>query len=462
MSDSRTRQATQRPSRRTFLKTSTTVSAAVLAGGLTIGRGAHAAGDDLLRVGLIGCGGRGTGAAGNALGADKHCKLVAMADMFADRLEGSLSALRKREPERVAVDQDHCFVGFDAYEKLLQSGVDVVILATPPHFRPMHLKACVEAGKHIFCEKPVAVDAPGVRSVLATSEEAARKGLALVSGLCWRYHKAMRETMKRVMDGAIGEVVAMQETYNTGILWERPRQPEWTEMEFQLRNWYYFTWLSGDHNVEQHIHSLDKATWLMHDEPPVKAWGLGGRQVRTEAKFGNIYDHHAVVYEYANGMPLYSYCRQMAGCWNETSDLLIGTKGRCHLLRPRADAATTKKSSDSKSSPQRKWPYQIEGENPWRYEGPDCDMYHEEHVAMFDSIRAGQPINNGLYMARSTMLAILGRMATYTGQAITWEKAINSSQLLSPATYAMDAEPPILPDQDGRYPIAMPGVTKIV
>jgi myo-inositol 2-dehydrogenase / D-chiro-inositol 1-dehydrogenase len=439
MKSLRTRPNSLRPSRRDFLKTSTTVAAGVLAGGLSIARGAHAAGDDTLRVGLIGCGGRGTGAAGNALEADKNCKLVAMADMFPDRLEGSLNSLRKKEPERVAVDADHCFVGFDAWQKLLDSGVDVVLLATPPHFRPLQLKACVDAGKHIFCEKPVAVDAPGVRSVLATSEEAAKKGLSLVSGLCWRYHTGVRETMKRVMDGAIGQIVAMQETYNTGTLWKRPRQPEWTEMEFQLRNWYYFTWLSGDHNVEQHIHSLDKPAWAMHDEPPVRAWGLGGRQVRVDPQFGNIYDHHAVVYEYANGVPMYSYCRQIAGCWSETSDNFIGTKGRANILK-----------------------HEIEGENPWKYDGPKCNMYVAEHQELFQAIRSGKPINNGLYMARSTMLAILGRMATYSGQAVTWEKAINSTELLSPKSYAMNAEPPILPDQDGKYPIAMPGVTKIV
>ena len=234
--------------------------------------------------------------------------------------------------DRVAVDAEHCFVGFDAYQKLIDSGVDVVLLATSPHFRPIHLKACVDAGKHVFCEKPVAVDGPGVRSVLATCEEAAAKKLNVVSGLCWRYDYGVRETMKRVLDGAIGDIVAIRETYNTGTLWQRPRQPSWTEMEYQMRNWYYFTWLSGDHNTEQHVHSLDKAAWAMHDEPPLRAWGLGGRQVRTEAIYGDIFDHHAVCYEYANGVQVYSYCRQMAGCSSDVSDLFLGTQGRADIL----------------------------------------------------------------------------------------------------------------------------------
>jgi len=429
-------------SRRSFLKRSAVFSAAAGLPALSAARAAHAAGSDVLKVGLIGCGGRGTGAAMNALNADPGARLTAMADAFADRLEGSLRSLRNRGGERVTVDADHCFTGFDAYRRLLESDVDVVILATPPHFRPQHLKACVEAGKHIFCEKPVAVDAPGVRSVLASSEEAAGKGLSLVSGLCWRYHPGVRETMQRVLEGAIGRIVAVRVTYNTGTLWHRGRQPDWTEMQFQMRNWYYFTWLSGDHNVEQHVHSLDKALWAMGDQPPAMAWGLGGRQVRTEPKYGTIYDHHAVMYEYEDGTPVFSYCRQMRGCYNEVTDTFIGTKGRCFMNAPRI--------------------LRIEGENPWSYEGPGGNMYDLEHVALFRSIREGRPINNGRYMAYSTMLAILGRMVTYTGQRITWEQAINSQEDLSPASYAWDAQPPVLPDENGRYPVAVPGQTKFI
>ena len=428
------------PSRRDFLKTTSAVAAAVL-GGLAAPRSVHAAGSDVLRVGLIGCGGRGTGAALNALGADANCKLVAMADAFEDRLKSSLGQIKANQlkvnrPEQVAVDRERCFVGFDAADKLLASGVNVVILTEPPHFRPQHLKAAVAAGKHVFFEKPVAVNAPGVRSVLATAEEAKKKGLNLVCGLCWRYDPGVRETMKRVLNGAIGKVLTMQETYLTGTLWERPRQPSWTEMVYQLRNWYYFAWLSGDFNNEQHVHSLNKASWAMGDAPPVRAWGLGGRQVRTDPKFGDIFDHHAVVYEYANGATLYSFCRQMAGCYGDVSDIFVGERGKANILQHR-----------------------IEGANPWRYRGPNANMYDVEHAALFAAIRSGKTINNGVYGARSTMLAILGRMVNYTGQALTWEQAINSRQLLAPARYAMDATPPTLPGSDGRYPVAVPGVT---
>jgi myo-inositol 2-dehydrogenase / D-chiro-inositol 1-dehydrogenase len=303
----------------------------------------------------------------------------------------------------------------------------------------MHLKACVDAGKHVFCEKPVAVDAPGVKSILATCQEAARKNLNIVSGLCWRYDYGVRETMKRVLDGAIGEITAIQETYNTSLIDHRPRNQNWTEMEYQLRNWYFFTWLSGDHNVEQHVHSLDKAMWATKEEPPKRAWGLGGRQVRTDPKFGDIFDHHAVCYEYSSGLRVYSYCRQMAGCFNETSDIFFGTKGRADVLRHR-----------------------IEGENPWHYTGPKPNMYDVEHRELFAAIRSGKPINNGLYMAQSTMMGILGRMATHSGQVIAWDEAIRSQRRLAPERYALDAVPPTVPDKDGKYPVDIPGITKCV
>lgn len=431
-------QASGRPSRRDFLKTSTTAAVGAMAGGLATGRGAHAAGDDTLKVGLIGCGGRGSGAVGNALNADRGCVLTALADAFEDRVQQRRKSLKAALGDRVAVDDDHCFVGFDAYQKLIDSDVDVVLLCATPHFRPRHLKACIEAGKHVFCEKPVAVDAPGIRSVLASVEQAEKKSLCLVSGLCWRYHYGVRETMKRVLDGAIGEIRAIQETYLTGGLWTRPRQPDQTEMQYQMRNWYNFTWLSGDHNVEQHVHSLDKGSWAMGDKPPLRAWGLGGRQARgRDPQYGTIFDHHAVVYEYPDGVKVSAFCRQQAGCYDDTSDQFIGTKGRADILKHR-----------------------IEGENPWQFRGDGGGMYDIEHQELFAAIRSGKPVNNGHYMATSTMLAILGRMVTYTGQTITWEQAINSTQDLSPASYAWDADPPTLPDENGQYEVAVPGVTK--
>ena len=428
--------------RREFLKLSAVAAAGAAAGSLTLARSAHAAGSDVLRIGLIGCGGRGGGAAADALGADANTRLVAMADAFGDRLQSTLGGLKRRFNDRVAVDAQHCFAGFDAYQKLIDCGVDVVLLATSPHFRPIHLKACVDAGKHVFCEKPVAVDGPGVLSVLATCEEAAAKKLNVVSGLCWRYDYGVRETMKRVLDGAIGRLVAIRETYNTGTLWQHPRQPDWTEMEYQMRNWYYFTWLSGDHNCEQHVHSLDKAAWALHDEPPVQAWGLGGRQVRTQAIYGDIFDHHAVCYEYANGVQVYSYCRQMAGCSGDTSDIFLGSQGRADILANKI--------------------YDAKGKVVWHYQGPKPSMYDVEHQELFAAIRSGKVINNGVYMARSTMLAVLGRMATHSGQTVTWEQEIRSGIKLAPERYAMDATPPIVPDKEGKYPVSVPGVTKVV
>jgi len=429
-------------SRRQFLQRSAVAVGAGLAAREAIARAAHATGGETLKVGLVGCGGRGRGAAVQALTADPNARLVALADAFADHVERSVEILKKAEvADRVAVDADHRFAGFDAYKKLIQSGVDVVLLAAPPHFRPSHLKACVDAGKHVFAEKPVAVDAPGIRAVLATCAEAKKKGLSIVSGLMFRYEIAKQELMKRIHDGAIGDVVAIQTTYNCGPPWFRnkDRQAEWTEMEYQMRNWYPFTWLSGDHNVEQHVHSLDKSAWALCDRTPLRAWGTGGRQLRSEPAIGNIFDHHCVTYEFDDGVRVYSHCRRQAGCSNDVSDHILGTKGRCDVMKHR-----------------------IEGETNWEYEGPNPNKYVAEHEALFASIHAGRPINNGQYMAQSTMWAILGRMATYTGKTITWEKAMGSKEDLTPERYAWDATPPILPDENGQYPIAMPGVTKFV
>jgi myo-inositol 2-dehydrogenase / D-chiro-inositol 1-dehydrogenase len=424
-----------RPSRRGFLKNSAaTLAGATLAASADLVANVHAGGSDLLKVGLIGCGGRGTGAATQALNADPNVRLIAMGDAFADHLEESLRTLKKEETiaGKVDVKPDHCFVGFDAYRQVLATPIDVVILATPPHFRPAHLKAAVDAGKHVFCEKPVAVDAPGVRSVLATCEEARAKRLSLVSGLCFRYEHAKRETMTRVHDGAIGDIVALQTSYNMGYLWVRDRQPGWSDMEWQLRNWLYFTWLSGDHIVEQHIHSLDKMAWAMKDEYPIKATGMGGRQVRVEPKWGNIFDHHSVVFEYASGPKLFSCCRQQNGTAHDISDHIFGTKGTCHVMT-----------------------HQITGEHPWSmHQDPRDDMYQNEHDELFASIRSGKPINNGDYMTRSTLMAIMGRMATYTGQVVTWEKALNSKQDLTPPHYEFGSLP--------VAPVARPGITKFV
>jgi predicted dehydrogenase len=359
-----------------------------------------------------------------------------MADVFKDHLDFTREHLQRLGSDKVDVKDDFCFVGFDAYEKLLGlKEVDLVILTAPPGFRPLHLQAAVAAGKHIFAEKPVAVDAPGVRAVLKACEEARRKSLAVVSGLCWRYDNGMRETFARIHDGMVGDVVTLQCTYNTGGLWMVPRQPAWSDMEWQLRNWLYFTWLSGDHNVEQHIHSLDKMAWAMKDHYPVRATGIGGRQVRTAPEYGHIFDHHYVVYEYANGVKLFSCCRQQNGCANDVTDHIMGTQGTCDVMK-----------------------YTIKGQHRWRYSpspgAKDDGMYQNEHNELIASIRAGRPINNGDYMTKSTLMAIMGRMATYTGQMITWERALNSHEDLSPARYEFGSLP--------TPPVARPGITKFV
>lgn len=422
------------PNRRSFLQTSTAVVAGgALAASLAGHRMVHAAENEVLKVGLVGCGGRGRGAAQDAMSADPYARLVALADAFPDQLTRAREGLSKQLGDRYSVDDDHAFSGLDAYKKLIQSGVDVVLLCSPPFFRPTHLKAAIEAGKHVFCEKPVAVDAPGVRSVLQTAELARQKNLSIVSGLCWRYETGVRETISRIQDGAIGDILAIQENYLTGTLWQRVRQPEWTEMENQIRNWLYYTWLSGDHIVEQHIHSLDKALWLMNDEPPKSCFGLGGRQVRIEPEWGNIYDHFAVCYEWANGVKTFAFTRQMADCATDVDDYVLGTKGRAHVLgsgnRPRI----------------------VSPAGNWDYQGPNR-MYQIEHEELFAAIRRGVPINNSQYMSYSTLMAIMGREACYTGEVIQWDALMNSQTDLTPPGFAQGmVETP---------PVAMPGRTK--
>lgn len=421
-------------SRREFLTAS---AAAAVAGpfvaGAALAQGQAVSPGETLRVGLVGCGGRGTGAAAQALAADSNVKLVAMGDAFKERLELSLETLKKQQDiaAKIEVPEEKRFVGFDAYKEVIARS-DVVLLATPPHFRPIHIKAAIDANKHVFAEKPVAVDAQGVRAVLAACEEARKKKLSVVSGLALRYSNAYRETIKRIHDGAIGEIRALQANDFRGPIWVKPRQPGWTDMQYHMHNWYYFTWLSGDFNVEQHIHMLDVCAWLMKDEYPVSAMGLGGRQVRTGAEYGNIYDHHSVIYEYASGAKLHAYCRQYAGGVNDISVQVAGSKGTA-AINQRVMEITT----DTK----------------WRYDGEKNNQSQTEHDELFASIRDGKPINNGDYMSKTTLMAIMGRMATYTGQKITWEQAMNSKDNLSPDRYDWDGKPP-------KSEVAIPGVTK--
>jgi predicted dehydrogenase len=411
-----------------------TVAGATTAATLTNLPFVHGDNDDTIRIGLIGCGGRGTGAAAQALNADRNIKLVAMGDAFQDRLTSSLAGLRRDNAiaSKIDVPAEKQFVGFDAFQQVINSGVDAVLLCTPPHFRPAHYEAAVRARKHVFVEKPVAVDGPGIRKVMATNEEARRQRLCVVSGLCYRYDNGKREFMRRIHDGAVGDIVAIQVNYNTSTLWHRAREASWSDMEWQLRNWLYFTWLSGDYNVEQHVHSLDKMAWALRDEYPTSCVGLGGRQVRTGPEFGHIFDHMACVYEYASGVKGYSFCRQQANCANETRDYVMGTRGKGEAMR-----------------------HQITGPNAWQYPAAqvrrDPDMYQSEHNEFFAAIRSGNLIHNGDYMAKSTLMGIMGRMACYTGKAITWQQALNSREDLSPARYEWGPMP--VP------PVAKPGIT---
>ncbi len=401
-----------------------------------IARAAYAGGADSIRVGLIGCGSRGCGAAVNALQASPTAEVVALADVFDHRLEGGLAQMSKEEhgvAGRVKVEKDRCYTGFDAYTRLLEGGdVDMVILATPPHFRPGHFEAAVRAGKHVFMEKPVAVDGPGIRRVLAAGEEADRKGLCVVAGTQRRHEKCYLEAMSRLQGGAIGKIVSAQCYWNQGGLWVVEQDPAWSDMEWQLRNWLYFTWLSGDHIVEQHVHNLDVCNWALGGHP-VKCMGTGGRQVRTEPKYGHIFDHFAIEYEYPDGVTMTSMCRQISGCADRVEERLRGTDGRMVTSSGRAAIA---------------------GGEAWQFEGENPSPYGQEHHDLAAAIASGQRINEARNVAEATLTAIMGRMSAYTGKEVTWEQALNSTEDLSPPSYEFGPLP--VP------PVAMPGRTPLV
>ncbi len=420
--------------RRDFLKSSALVAGATALGQFTIERSAHAAGSDVIRIGLIGCGHRGTAAAINAMNAGKGIRLVALADVFEERLNDCRNRLQKSRPDQIEMKDDRCFVGFDAYEKLIASGVEVVLITPASHFIPLMLKAAIEAGKHVFCEKPHGLDMPGVQMCREAAGEAEKKKLSLVSGLCWRYSPPVRETMERVHDGMIGEIVAIQENFLTVPYYVRERRPDHSEMQHQLWNWYHFNWLSGDQTAQQLIHSLDKASWALGDKPPKKIWGMGGRQTCIAPKFGDQFDHQAVVVEYGNGVRVYGFTRDQQECFNNVSDTIFGTKGRCDLLS-----------------------FTITGEKNWRFEGDREDMYDVEHRQLFEAIRSGKPINNGHYMCLSSQLAVAAQMACYSGSVLGWEDAIQSKRSFALPRYGWDIEPPVRPGPDGRYPSAMQG-----
>jgi predicted dehydrogenase len=431
-----------RSTRRIFLfKAATTTAAVSAASQLDIADNAYAGAGDSLKIGLVGCGGRGTGAAEQALTADRGNALVAMGDAFGDQIEASYSTLKGSGAsgvgERVDVPPSRRFVGFDAYKQVIDE-CDVVLLATPPGFRPIHFSYAVEKGKHAFVEKPMAVDGPGLRMFMEAAKKSKAKNLSAVNGFCWRYYAPRRELMARVHGGEIGPVVAIETTYNSQGVWEprRTREQCKSEMEYQMRNWYYYSWLSGDHIVEQAVHGLDSMAWAMNDVPPDRCWGVGGRQVRTEPKYGNIYDHFSIVYEYPDDIRGYHQCRHWANTAARTADFVQGTKGRADLFAK---------------------PYpKITGANKWRYRptdnAPPLDMYQAEHNEMFAALRDGKPINNADKAASSTLLALMGRMAAYTGEVITAQQALESRESLVPSTFQWGDAP--------RKPVPIPGVTR--
>ena len=416
--------------RRDFCKTAAAASIAAAIPGV----GVFAQGSDKFRVGVIGCGGRGTGAAIDCLNADPAVEIVALGDLVPDRVESSLKALTGKFPTRVNVPANRRFVGFDNYLGVCSCPeVNLIVTAAPPGFRPIHLKAAIEAGKHVFMEKPVAVDPVGVRSVITTSELATAKGLAIVAGTQRRHQQLYLELMKRVHDGQIGDIVAAQCYWNQADLWVKQREPNMTEIEWQCRNWLYFTWTSGDHIVEQHVHNIDVANWAM-GVMPKNVMGMGGRQVRVAPQYGNIFDHFFVEFEYPNGVRVTSSCRQIKGCNDRVEERIVGTKGVAW----------------STSSATR-----ITGATPWTFEGEETNPYVQEHIDMIASIRKGAPLNEGRQIAESTLCAIMGRMSAYTGRALSWEWAMNTSKLdLSPKAYVLGPNP--------VDAVAVPGTTPLV
>ncbi|MEQ2009671.1 MAG: Gfo/Idh/MocA family oxidoreductase [Limisphaerales bacterium] len=448
--------ATAPVTRRSFFSTSTKFAAGAAAlSALPVERFVHGASPgDTIKVALIGMGGRGSGAANQALSTGEGVKLVAVADVHKDRMESSLSNLAKQHKDKVQVKDEHRFMGFDAYKKAIAQA-DLVILATPPGFRPMQFEEAVRQGKHVFMEKPVCVDVAGYKKVIAAAAEAKKKNLKVGVGLQRHHQLGYIETMKRIHDGQIGEVVATRAYWNGNTPWVNKRADleakygKLTELEYQMRNWYYFVWLCGDHICEQHIHNLDVINWVKRGHP-VRARGNGGCETRKGPDYGEIFDHHVVEFTYEDGSVCYSQCRHQQGCWNEVAEYAIGTKGKASMTDGR---------------------WSFTGENAWRFTGNQPrERYQQEHDDLFDAIRNDKPYNEAEYGANSSMTSVLGRMATYSGKDISWEEALNSEVSDTmvkridqvPWAEAIKLTPNSVPGPDGMYPIAIPGKTDVL
>jgi myo-inositol 2-dehydrogenase/D-chiro-inositol 1-dehydrogenase len=404
----------------------------------------HAGERNELKVGLIGCGSRGRGAAQDTLNADSNCKIYAVADAFMPNAQGAVEGLKTAFEDRVDVG-DRVFAGLDAYKNVVDC-CDVVLLCEPPAFRHLSLAYAVEQGKHIFGEKPAGVDSAAIRSVLESSKLASEKGLTFVSGLCWRYDLNVKEIMDRIVGGEIGDITSARLTYMVGKLWTRPRQEGDTEMMAQIRNWYNYAWLSGDFNVEQHVHTLDKGLWAMSDAAPASCYGLGARMARVDQpEYGDIYDSMASVFEYPNGTTLYSYCRQQDGCWGENQAYFAGSKGFASV-----------------GLWGRSYITDVDGKIIYEQTRVPSNMYTLEHIAMYKSIRGEvDTINNGEYMAKSTLMGIMSREACYTGKKITWDEALNSEKSYAPSEYTENGIPWNVPDEQGRIKIHVPGMGQV-
>jgi len=437
---SATRSDSEGASRRDFLKTSAIAASGAALANLAAPIGAYAQGADTIKIGMIGAGGRCAGAAMDAMTVDPGVKLVAVCDMFLDRARGKRDHLKNQKPDQVDVPDDRLFDGFDGYKEVLKH-VDAVCIANAAKFHPLHAKAAIEAGKHVFVEKPHGIDPYGIKMLEDALKLAAQKKLCVVSGLQSRYDLGFQETMKRIHDGAIGDIVAIEENFLRPPYGVYSRRKGQTELQYQVSNQYHFTWLSGDDVPQSLVHNIDRSLWAMKEVPPATCHGLGGRSSMTHEDYGNVFDHHSVVYVYPNGVRIYAFCRTTTGCYNETSSLIFGTKGRCNLFQ-----------------------CAIEGENKWRYSGPRPPSTHEEHRALFTAIRKGEPISSGYHMARSTLVTIMGQISCYTGAEVKWDDILKSDFFFppKPEDCKNDMEPPTKPGPTGSYPVYIPGQTKLL
>jgi len=425
--------------RRDFLKTSAVAASAAAVGTLDLSRSAHAAGSDIIKVGMIGCGGRNSGAAAQALTADPGARLVAMCDIFRDRVENKLGEIKAAKGTQVTVDDDHKFTGFDGYKDVIESS-DMVCIANAAKFHPFHAMAAIQAGKHVFVEKPHGVDPRSVKLMQQACDLAKEKKLCIVSGLQSRFHTGYIETVKRIQDGAIGDIVTIEENFLRAPYVVTERKPEYNELDWQCSTQYHFRWLSGDDVSQSLVHNLDRSSWVLGNAVPVKCHGLAGRSTMVEPLYGDVFDHHSVVYEFDKGVRVYAFTRTTAGCYDENSSLLSGSKGKASLLNCR-----------------------IWGENTWRWQG-QCDPYQIEHDKLFAGIRSGSPINCGEYMARSTMITVMGQLSCYTGKEVSWEQVMASDYFYPPKPEDCrdGMEPPTKPGADGSYPVPLPGRTKMI